>query len=367
LYLSLAGAREISVIQTPPRERRPIETAVTRADDVVIREAVLRELNRGGQVFYVYNRVMSIQAMADRLRRLVPEARIGIGHGQMPGSELERVMHGFAQGRYDILLCTTIIESGLDIPNANTILIDRADRFGVAELYQLRGRVGRSNRRAYAWLLLPPRGSLPEDARRRLSAIMEHSGAGAGFRLALRDLEIRGAGNLLGAAQSGHIAAVGFDLYCQLLRHAVARLRGDDTPPPRLINVEINLDFIEYAPLAATEDTAVYLPSDYIEDERLRLEFFRHLASVSDPAALDELRADTLDRFGPIPSPAARLLQVAALRLKAAAAGIESVSVREGRVMLRRNGEYLQHKHQFPRLRAEGADARLRKLLELLP
>ncbi len=366
LYLSLTGAREISVIQTPPRERQPIETIIARYDDALIRAAILRELNRGGQVYFLYNRVMTIQRMADRLRRLAPEARLGVGHGQMAAGELARVVRAFAEGHLDLLLCTTIIESGMDISNANTIIIDRADRFGMAELYQLRGRVGRANRKAYAYLLLPPHGNLLSDARRRLGAIVEYSGAGAGFRLALRDLEIRGAGNLLGAAQSGHIAAVGFELYCQLLRQAVAAVTGarGGAPPP-IVNVELNLDFIEFSPMAADAGSGAFLPADYMEDERLRLDFFRRLAS----AGLDELpalRAELADRFGPLPPPAARLLQLADLRQRAAAAGITGVEVRAGRVMLRRGGGYVQQRHQFPRLRGGSADERLAELAELL-
>ncbi len=367
LYLSLTGAREISVIQTPPRERQPIETIIARDDDALIRAAILRELNRGGQVYFLYNRVMTIERMAERLRRLAPEVRLGVGHGQMAAGELARVVRDFAAGRLDLLLCTTIIESGMDISNANTIIIDRADRFGMAELYQLRGRVGRANRKAYAYLLLPAHGHLLSDARRRLGAIVEYSGAGAGFRLALRDLEIRGAGNLLGAAQSGHIAAVGFELYCQLLRQAVAAVTGasgGSTPTP-LGNAELNLDFIEFSPLAADAGNGAFLPADYIEDERLRLEFFRRLAS----AGLDELpalREELADRFGPPPPPAERLLRMADLRRRAAAAGIVSVEVRAGRVMLRRGGGYVQKQHQFPRLRAGNADARLAELAELL-
>jgi transcription-repair coupling factor (superfamily II helicase) len=367
LYLSLTGVREISVIQTPPQERRPIETIIARDDDALIRAAILRELNRGGQVYFLYNRVMTIDLAAERLRRLAPEARLGVGHGQMAAGDLKRVVRAFTEGRLDILLCTTIIESGVDIANANTIIIDRADRFGMADLYQLRGRVGRAGRKAYAYLLLPARGHLFSDARRRLGAIVEYSGAGAGFRLALRDLEIRGAGNLLGAAQSGHIAAVGFELYCRLLRQAVAAVTGarDGAAPPPIANVELNLDFIEFSPLLANEGNGAFLPSDYIEDERLRLEFFRKLAS----AGLDELpalRGELADRFGPLPQPVERLLQMAVLRQRAAAAGIVGVEVRDDRVMLRRGDGYIQEQHQFPRLRAAGADARLVELTELI-
>jgi transcription-repair coupling factor (superfamily II helicase) len=222
LYLALTGARDMSTIQTPPQDRLPVETIVTQFDERVIRDAIQRELNRGGQVFFLHNRVMTIQTMADRLKRLLPHARIVVGHGQMDADELEEVMTKFVNGEADVLLSTTIIESGLDIPNANTIIIDRADRFGLSDLYQLRGRVGRYKHQAYAYLLLPRHVSLLTDVRKRISAIRQYSTLGSGFKIAMRDLEIRGAGNLLGAEQSGHITAVGFELYCQLLKQSVS-------------------------------------------------------------------------------------------------------------------------------------------------
>ena len=231
LYLALAGARDMSTIETPPQDRLPVQTIVAPYDERTVRDAIQRELNRGGQVFYLHNRILDIEAVGHRLRALAPQARIAIGHGRMEARELEEVMADFVNGRTDVLLSTSIIESGLDIPNANTIIIDRADRFGLSDLYQLRGRVGRYKHQAYAYLLLPRHAGLLLEARKRLSAIRQYSTLGSGFRIAMRDLEIRGAGNLLGAEQSGHIAAVGFELYCQLLKQSVSNLKGEKTKP----------------------------------------------------------------------------------------------------------------------------------------
>ena len=243
LYLALTGARDMSTIQTPPHDRLPVETIVTQFDERVIRDAIQRELNRGGQVFFLHNRVMTIQTMADRLKRLLPHARIVVGHGQMDSDELEEVMTKFVNGEADVLLSTTIIESGLDIPNANTIIIDHADRFGLSDLYQLRGRVGRYKHQAYAYLLLPRHVSLLTDVRKRISAIRQYSTLGSGFKIAMRDLEIRGAGNLLGSEQSGHITAVGFELYCQLLKQSVSAFKGEKVKPR--VAVSVKLDFLE--------------------------------------------------------------------------------------------------------------------------
>src|SRR5581483_8910829 len=242
LYLALTGARDMSAIQTPPHDRLPVETIITSYDERIIRDAILRELHRGGQVFFLHNRVMTIHTMEQKLRTLVPQARIAVGHGQMNADDLEEVMTKFINGEADVLLSTTIIESGLDIPNANTIIIDRADRFGLSDLYQLRGRVGRYKHQAYAYLLLPRHAGLLVDARKRISAIKQYSSLGSGFRIAMRDLEIRGAGNLLGPEQSGHIAAVGFELYCQLLKQSVASLKGEPIPPRA--ETIVRLDFL---------------------------------------------------------------------------------------------------------------------------
>ena len=242
-YLALTGARDMSTIQTPPHDRLPVETIVVQYDERVIRDAIQRELNRGGQVFFLHNRVMTIEIMRSKLQTLTPHARIVVGHGQMESDELEEVMTKFVNGEADVLLSTTIIESGLDIPNANTIIIDRADRFGLSDLYQLRGRVGRYKHQAYAYLLLPRHASLLADVRKRISAIRQYSTLGSGFKIAMRDLEIRGAGNLLGSEQSGHITAVGFELYCQLLKQSVSSLKGEKVKPR--VAVSVKLDFLE--------------------------------------------------------------------------------------------------------------------------
>lgn len=326
LNLALAGLRDLSVIETPPEDRLPIQTRVAEASAGLVRDAILRELDRGGQVYYVHNRVETIEAQAEQLRRLLPGARIVVGHGQMPERILEEVMRAFAAGEADVLVCTTIIESGLDIPNANTIIIDRADQLGLAQLYQLRGRVGRSNRRAYAYLLYRPRARMSDEARRRLQAIFNASELGAGFQIALADLEIRGAGNILGAEQSGHIAAVGFDLYRRLLAEAVeeARARRDGRPPAG------------ETPAAVIDlPVEAHLPEAYVPDEAQRLDLYRRLARVREPAELVDLRAELLDRFGPLPPPVERLLEVVELRLAAEAAGIAAVGREDGWLVVR--------------------------------
>lgn len=363
LYMSLTGAKDMSTIQTPPQDRLPVETLVVQNTDDIVRSAVLRELNRGGQIYYLHNRVTTIHAVRDRLRSLVPEARIEVGHGQMHERELADVMHRFVRGEFDILLCTTIIESGVDIPNVNTILIDRADRFGMADLYQLRGRVGRYKHKAYAYLLLPRHGQLFDIARQRISAIRRYSSLGAGFKLALRDLEIRGAGNLLGAQQSGHIAAVGFDLYCQLLKRTVARLRNEPVAP--IIDAELKLDFLDLSPAPGHAERAAAIPASYIEDENLRLAAYRKVASAIAEQDLDALSADFRDRFGPLPAPLERLLQVARLRIVASLRGLQSIETREGKVMMMRDRDYLTTGGRFPRLKSDEASAGLDELLAL--
>jgi transcription-repair coupling factor (superfamily II helicase) len=361
LYMSLTGARDLSTIQTPPQERLPVETLVTPATDAVIREAILRELNREGQAFYLHNRVRTIDRVRDHIQRLVPEARIDIGHGQMPPGTLSDVMRRFANGDFDVLLCTTIIESGLDIPNANTILIDRADRFGLSELYQLRGRVGRSRHKGYAYMLLPTQAHVDPIARKRIQAIKQYSGAGAGFRLAMRDLEIRGTGNLLGAEQSGHIAAVGFGLYCQLLRRTVALKQGEPAPP--VIDVEVTLDFISLSPGDTGAQHSAIIPVGYIEDERLRVSLYRRIAEAVYVKEVRALRKTFRDRFGPLPPDCDRLLKLTELRILAAEKNIRSVQVEDGKIMLKRHGEYLMQGSRFPRLKTSKPDARLDELL----
>jgi len=364
LYMSLTGARDLSTIQTPPQERLAVETIVTPDNDAVIREAILRELNREGQVFYLHNRVRSIDLLRDRLQRLVPEARIEIGHGQMSAGMLSDIMRKFAAGEFDVLLCTTIIESGLDIPSANTILIDRADRFGLSELYQLRGRVGRSRHKAYAYMLLPSKAHVDPTARKRIQAIKQYSGAGAGFRLAMRDLEIRGAGNLLGADQSGHIAAVGFGLYCQLLRHTIAKRKGEALPP--IIDVEIALDFISLSPSDTGAAHSAIIPVNYIEDERLRVSMYRRIAEAAFLKEVRALRKAFRDRFGSIPAECERLLKLAEIRIVSAGKKIQSIQVEEGKIMLKRHNDYLMTHGHFPRLTSSSPDVRLGEIRRYL-
>jgi transcription-repair coupling factor (superfamily II helicase) len=326
LNLAMAGIRDLSVIETPPEDRLPIQTRVAEASAGLVRDAILRELDRGGQVFYVHNRVETIEAQAEQLRRLLPDARFVVGHGQMPEGALENVMIAFADGAADVLVCTTIIESGLDIPNANTIIIDRADTLGLAQLYQLRGRVGRSSRRAYAYLLYRRRERLSDEARKRLQAIFNASELGAGFQIALSDLEIRGAGNILGGEQSGHMAAVGFDLYARMLGEAVEaqKARGEGRAP------------IVEAPQAVVDlPIDAHLPDDYVPDEAQKLELYRRLARARTPGDVAAFRQEATDRFGPLPASVTRLLEVAELRMAAEAAGISSISREEGWLVVR--------------------------------
>jgi transcription-repair coupling factor (superfamily II helicase) len=307
LHMSLLGVRDISNIETPPKDRLAIVTEMMPWNETKIKEVILRELDRGGQVFFLHNRVQSIGAMTALLSRLLPGAEIAYAHGQMDERELESVMLAFTARRYDVLVATTIIESGLDMPNVNTIIINRADRFGLAQLYQLRGRVGRSSKRAYAYMLVPKGGKMTDIARKRLRIIEELSELGSGFQLALRDLEIRGAGNLLGREQNGHMLSVGFDMYCQLLEEAVRELKG--LPAISQINVTIEI-----------EGQAI-IPADYVEEPNERINLYRRLNKAADLAGIDRIAGELKDRFGEPPSPAQRLLTVARLRLAAASLG----------------------------------------------
>ena len=364
LYLSLMGAKDISTIQSPPQERLPIETIVAPYDDELVRQAILREINREGQVYFLHNRVVSIDRTAERLTDLVPEARIAVAHGQMHENELSTVMRTFVQGRYDVLLCTTIIESGVDIPNVNTIIIDRADRFGLAELYQLRGRVGRYKHKAYAYLMLPRGGALLDAAKQRIAALQRYGGLGAGFKLALKDLEIRGTGNLLGAEQSGHITAVGFELYCQLLKQSVARLRGDEVA--RLVDVDLRLDFMSYATGEAAQGHTAVIPPGYIDDDDLRVHAYRKIATASSEVGLDALFGEFRDRFGPVPPALNRLLKMCRIRLLAAERGIESVEGRDDKIILSRSGDFIKKGTRFPRFPSEIPDDKLNRIVQVL-
>ncbi len=343
LYMAMTGARDLSTIMTAPGLRLPIQTIVSHYDEKFVVESIRKEIKRGGQVFYIHNRIKTIQETADSLKRLLPEVKFAVGHGQMEEEELELAMTRFLSGKIDVLVCTTIIESGLDIPNANTIIIERADRFGLAELYQLRGRVGRWNRQAYACLLLPKEQVISSDARKRISAIRRYTHLGAGFRLALRDLEIRGAGNLLGAEQSGHINTIGFDLYCQLLRSEVSRMSGgeDEFMP----TVDVTIEFVDFAHEAPEGHLAAGFPPEYIVAERLRMEAYRRLGSFTHAAELPEFADELEDRFGSLPEPAKNMFKVVEVKIHAARAGYSSVSVADNKVyfkgdagIYRRNG-----------------------------
>ncbi len=311
LHAALLGLRDISNLATPPPERLPIETRIITWEEPLIRRAILRELNRGGQVFFVHNRVYDIQQVTARLRELVPEARIGVAHGQQSAEVLERTMVAFVRRELDVLVSTTIIESGVDIPNANTIFVDDADTFGLADLHQLRGRVGRQKLRAYAYFIVDPRKSITPDARRRLKAIEEFTELGAGFKIALRDLEIRGAGNILGAEQSGHIAAVGYELYCQLLENAIRSLKH--LPPQEAVEVYLHLPW------------PAYLPRDYVVSQKLRIEFYRRLARLRTLEQLEDFVRETRDRYGPLPPEVEWLMRTTEIRLRCVPWGIASI------------------------------------------
>jgi transcription-repair coupling factor (superfamily II helicase) len=321
LEMALTGIREMSVVDTPPEDRQPVLTYVGPYDDEVALGAVRRELRRGGQTFWVHNEVRTIDRRAGRIAELVPEARVGVAHGQMDESRLEKVMLGFWNGEVDVLVCSTIIESGLDVPAANTLIVDRADRMGLSQLYQLRGRVGRSAERAFAYLFFPRAGRLTDEAHERLAAISRFTALGSGFQVALRDLEIRGAGNLLGAEQHGHIAAVGFDTYCRLLAEAVAELKGEPLAEERDVRIDL--------PVRA------FLPVEYLGEERLRLDLYRRVSSARTEEELESLRAEAEDRFGPLPREAETLLDVTRLRIACLKAGVDEVTTFRGQVRLR--------------------------------
>ncbi len=322
LHQSLAGLRDMTLMQTPPRDRSPVLTYVEPNDDALIEEAMNRELDRGGQCFFVHNRIETILAVADHLKRLVPRARVVVGHGQLRERELEEVMRQFVRGDADVLVSTMIVESGLDVSNANTMFVDRADHFGLAQLYQLRGRVGRSHRRAYCYLLVPD--IVDEDAERRLRVLEHHTELGSGYRIALKDMELRGAGNLLGPEQSGFVHAVGFDLYLRLLEETVQRIqRGDSAPPAQPSDVSL--------------DKPAFLPDEYVPMQDLKLDIYRRLTKAPDAAAIEALATEVRDRFGPLPAAASAYFDLAQLRLLGGTLGIEAMLVRgdEGRITFR--------------------------------
>jgi transcription-repair coupling factor (superfamily II helicase) len=314
--MSLTGIRDLTLLNTPPAERQPILTYVGEYDERAVAEAIRRELLREGQVFFVHNRVQDIEKVANEVRDLVPEARVAVAHGQMDEGSLETVVLDFWEGEYDVLVCTTIIESGIDMPTVNTLVVDRADLLGLGQMHQLRGRVGRAGSRAYAYLFVPPDRALSEEAYERLKTIGEATELGSGFRIAMRDLEIRGAGNLLGTGQSGHIAAVGYDLYCQMVTEAVAELKGEEVREPAEIKLELPLD--------------ASLPPEYVGKEELRLEAYRRLAAVTTEGEVADIRAEWEDRYGPVAPEAEALLEVALLRAECVRTGVREVTVTKG-------------------------------------
>jgi transcription-repair coupling factor (superfamily II helicase) len=345
LEMALTGIRDLSMVNTPPADRRPILTYVGEHDPAAISEALRRELLREGQAFYVHNRVSDIEAVARQVRSLVPEARVAIAHGQMDEGSLETVVLDFWERRYDVLVCTTIIESGIDMPSVNTLIVDRADLLGLGQLHQIRGRVGRGGQRAYAYLFHPADRVLSEQAYERLRTIGEHTELGSGFKIAMRDLEIRGSGNLLGADQSGHIAAVGYDLYVQLVAEAVAEARGEARPTPPTVALDVPGD--------------AHLPKDYVEAEDARLEAYRRLASVSSDADVEDIGAEWADRYGPLPAPAIGLLGLARLRTAAMARGIREITMSS----VRPGGARQPVARVLPVHLAASAEVRLRRLV----
>jgi transcription-repair coupling factor (superfamily II helicase) len=390
LYLALTGARDLSTIETAPANRLPIQTIVKSYDEKLVVEAIQHEIRRGGQVFYLHNRVVSIDHVAARLRELLPGLSIGVGHGRMGADGLEQMMTDFVAGKYQVLVCTTIIESGLDIPNCNTLIIEGADRFGLSQVYQLRGRVGRFKHQAYAYLLLHRHTRLLDLARQRLSAIRQHNQLGAGFRIAMRDLELRGAGNLLGAEQSGHIVGVGFELYCQLLRQSVARLKGDKQAS--YVRAAVKLDFVfigedgappraeamdSFSALKQEERIAgeiakvqARLPSSYIGETRLRIDFYRRLAMAENPKRVKDLETELRDRFGKFGEEVRALLLVTEIRARAEQRGVLSVESEGSRLKCLRNSgrrdDFIQLSSRFPRLTAPTPLARLKEIITFL-
>ena len=364
LYMAMVGARDLSTIMTAPGARLPIKTSIAPYDEKFICDCINNEVGRGGQAFFIHNRVKTIEDVYDKFSKLMPDVKFAIGHGQMHEDELEEVMANFQRGNIDVLICTTIIESGLDIANANTIIIERADRFGLAELYQLRGRIGRWNRQAYAYLLLPKHNIVSSDARKRLSAIRRYTHLGAGFRLALRDLEIRGAGNLLGAQQSGHINTVGFDLYCQLLTAEISKMKGKELE--FLPEVDINIDFIHFAHEAPEDSLPVGIPPEYIASERLRVDAYRRLAALTSEKQIDEFREELEDRYGNLPTQAKDLLMVTLIKIFAAKKGYTQILVENGQVFFRTPRKIYRRNGKLPILNYRNSPSiRLKNLLDI--
>jgi transcription-repair coupling factor (superfamily II helicase) len=321
LHMSLVGLRDMSVIETPPKDRLAIQTVVVHYSPELVKTAIEQELSRGGQVYFIHNRVATIWMRAASIQQQIPQARIGVGHGQMGEAELEKVVLGFMRHEYDVFVSTTIVENGIDIPLANTIIIENAERYGLSELYQLRGRVGRSNRRAYAYLLVPRDGELSDVARKRLAALREFSDLGAGFKIAALDLELRGAGNLLGGEQHGHIAAVGFETYVKLLEDTVRELKGEEMPPEVHSTINLGLD--------------IRIPPDYIAEEHQRLRAYKKMADVRNEEEAKQALEGLEDRYGPAPEAVRTLLEFSLLKSKAQSLGVEVIDRRQGMINIK--------------------------------
>jgi transcription-repair coupling factor (superfamily II helicase) len=349
LYLAITGARDISTIETPPEERLPVITHVGPYDPRLVRQAILRETDRGGQAYFVHNRVQTIEVILKRLQDLVPEVTITVAHGRMPETKLASVMNEFAQGNIDVLLCTSIIESGLDIPNANTLIVDRSEWFGLAQMYQLRGRVGRGASQGYAYFFRHPRQRTTQEARQRMDTIADYSQLGAGYSIAMRDLEIRGAGDILGTRQHGHISSVGFHLYTRLLSGAIRRLKAeynlqDDRVLQEPLVAEILPVFIDL-PLSTS------IPATYIDDRNLRLKLYRRMAEIRTLNNIESLASELIDRFGPPPQEVENLLYQLRIRSLAMRAGVESISIQNGQIFLQMPASEKQRKR--PRFRED--------------
>lgn len=386
LHMALSGARSMSVIESPPLERKPIETIVKSYDLNLIKKAIRYETDRRGQVFYLHNRVESIESVASRLREQMPDLKIVVGHGQMDEGELEKIMIGFINREFDVLVCTTIIESGIDIPNCNTLIIEGADRFGLAQLYQIRGRVGRFNKQAYAYLFLHRHVALVEAAHKRLSTLKQYNQLGAGFKIAMRDLELRGAGNILGAEQSGHVSTIGFELYCQLLKQSISRLKNE--PHSNLITAEVNFDFIIYGEpsddkvsqrnnrrglIQQNEEiksqSFASIPKNYITESSTRIHFHRALSMAKSLKEVQHIQTDLIDRFGAIPQSLSLLLKIHTIRILAELAGFKSIQTESNRLMCvfaHTKKEYFKIGARFPRLTQKTTKLKLTEIQNFL-
>ena len=364
LYMGLTGVRDFSTISSAPQKRQPIETLVKTYEETELIKHVNREIKRNGQIFYLHNRVKSIYTIEKKLKKIFPNLKIAVAHGQMNENLLSSIMDKFINKSFDILICTTIIENGVDIPNCNTIIIDDADKFGLSELYQLRGRVGRSNNKAFAYFILSDKAETNSIAKERMNAIKRYSGLGSGLRLAIRDLEIRGAGNILGSKQSGHISAVGFDLYCQLLKRTIAIMKGD-VPPP-IIDVSIQIDFINFSPSSKDIYNGAYIPFDYIEDENIRLQLYQRLSSVCSKKEMIMIKNEIKDRFGKIPNELIRLLLISELRIKAAEKKIKTINIRNLKMIIKDKNGYIQKNNHHIVLNKQKSTPLLKEIIKII-